>query len=54
MERVTNSTFAKTNHNFVIACEIAKIPPTARQASKFRRKTGLARKYLSVVALYNN
>ena len=38
----TNRTFAQTNQLFKNACEQAGIPATKRQASKFRRKFGLA------------
>ena len=37
-----NTEFASNDGIFKKACEMAKIPPTGRQASKFRRKTGLA------------
>jgi len=39
---VTNKDYAKTNSTFIRACEAACIKPTARQASKYRRKIGLA------------
>jgi len=39
---VTNQEFAKTNSKFKAACEAAGIEPTQRQASKWRRKVGLA------------
>jgi len=35
---------AERDRQLVRACEIAKIKPTARQASKWRRGRGLARK----------
>jgi len=37
-----NAEFAKANTDFINACEAAGIPATARQAGKFRRKTGVA------------
>lgn len=37
----TNKEFTK-NPLFISACERAKVKPTARQASKFRMKQGLA------------
>jgi hypothetical protein len=36
----TNKEFAERDAGFRAACEAAKIPPTARQASKFRNKLG--------------
>lgn len=36
----TNSDFAKNNPLFLKACELAGIPPTRRQASKFRSDRG--------------
>ena len=38
----TNIHFAKHNQNFLTACAQAKVIPTKRQASKFRRRTGRA------------
>jgi hypothetical protein len=38
---VTNREFAKTEE-FLVCCTRAKTAPTPRQASKFRRKRGLA------------
>lgn len=38
----TNEAFAVTDQAFKDACEKAGVPATARQASKFRRKRGLA------------
>ena len=43
-EKVTNSKFAETNEVFRKACEKVSIPPTKRQASKWRRMKGLARR----------
>lgn len=39
---MTNKEFAEKDKLFHKACEIAKIKPTHRQASKFRNKKGLA------------
>jgi len=39
---ISNATFAETDQTFQVACEKAGIPPTRRQASKWRRKKGLA------------
>jgi len=41
---VSNREFAESNKNFISACEKAGIKPTQRQASKYRRKVGLAYK----------
>jgi hypothetical protein len=38
----TNKGFATNNKEFKAACEVVEIPASARQASKWRRKTGLA------------
>lgn len=40
--RKTNGSFAATDTEFREACERAGVQPTARQASKWFRKTGLA------------
>ena len=45
MARPTNQEFARTDRVFRIACELANIEPTARQASKFRNCKGTAIKY---------
>jgi hypothetical protein len=37
-----NYLFAKENQQFRGCCELASIPPTSRQASKFRNKIGKA------------
>jgi hypothetical protein len=37
---MTNSNFSWKNETFVQACEIAKVEPTTRQASKFRLGRG--------------
>ena len=39
-----NTHFAETDAEFRRACEKVGIPPTKRQASKWRRKVGLAYK----------
>lgn len=39
---VTNREFAGTDTQFKSACESEKIKPTKRQASKYRRKEGIA------------
>ena len=41
-ERITNRDFALHDRLFKRACEKASIPPTKRQASKFRRGKGRA------------
>jgi len=38
----TNREFAKTDTEFQRKCELAKVNPTKRQASKFRRGEGAA------------
>ena len=43
-KRVTNAEFASNDTGFQDACEKAGIKPTARQASKWRRKKGKAYK----------
>ena len=49
-ERITNKEFALHSQAFLRACEKASIPPTKRQASKFRRKQGLAYQYNAALA----
>ena len=44
VEGVTHREFSKTDAQFKEACELAEIPPTRRQAQKFRAGFGLARK----------
>lgn len=39
---VQNNSLAATDSNFKAACEAAKLKPTGAQASKYRRKIGLA------------
>jgi hypothetical protein len=41
-EGMLNKEFAETNQEFRSACKAAGIPPTTRQASKWRMKKGLA------------
>ena len=36
----TNKEFARTDTKFNAACVVTTVPPTARQASKFRNKKG--------------
>jgi len=45
----TNAHFAKTDKVFQQACESVEIKPTARQASKYRNKRGLAFKRIKTV-----
>lgn len=40
---MTNREFTK-DENFIKCCEMANVKPTKRQASKYRRKMGLAYK----------
>jgi len=40
--RMTNASFASSDESFKAACEKAGVPATARQASKWFRKRGLA------------
>lgn len=47
-DRITNRDFSRHNKAFLLACEKASIPPTKRQASKFRRKQGLAYQHREV------
>ena len=39
---MTHREFAGTNEVFIKACELAKVKPTMRQASKFRLNRGSA------------
>ena len=39
---MTHREFAGTDGIFKLACELAKVKPTVRQASKFRSKRGSA------------
>lgn len=41
-EKVTNRKFASKNREFIEGCKLAGVPPTVRQASKWRREKGLA------------
>ncbi len=43
-KRKTNKEFSMTSKVFNDACKKAEIEPTTRQASKWRRQTGLAYK----------
>ena len=40
--RATNLHFATNDEIFKLSCDLAKIKPTARQASRYRRGKGLA------------
>ena len=42
MDQVTNKSFANHGEIFRTACEFAGLSPTAKQASKWRNKKGLA------------
>lgn len=44
-KRVTNAQFVKSDAIFQKACELASIPVTLRQASKWRNNKGLAHKF---------
>lgn len=39
---ITNAEYAKTSQGFLMACAKANVEPTARQASKYRRKQRMA------------
>jgi len=39
---MTNAEFAKSNKEFIAACEAVKLPPTSRQASKWVNQRGKA------------
>ena len=41
-DRMTNAAFAKSDTAFAAACVAAGIEPSARQAGKYRRQTGIA------------
>ena len=43
---MTNREFAKQDQAFKACCEMAKVEPTVRQASKFRAKKGAAYRVL--------
>ena len=45
MAKQTNQEFARTDRVFKMACELANIEPTTRQASKFRARKGTAIKF---------
>jgi len=40
--RITNKKFVEVDKAFIAACERAGTKPTARQASKYRNKKGIA------------
>jgi len=40
--RLSNKEFSEQDKVFRMACELASLPPSVRQASKFRRGKGLA------------
>lgn len=42
----TNARYSEKNEEFRTACETAGLPTTSRQASKYRRKIGLAYKLM--------
>lgn len=46
---MTNREFAKKDQPFIKACELAQIPATGRQASKYRRERGKAYDHLDAV-----
>lgn len=46
----SHDTFCKTNTDFVAACEKAEVPPTSRQAAKWRAKKGKAWASRNIVA----
>lgn len=39
---MTNAEFAASDREFIEACRMAGIPPSKREASKYRNKQGLA------------
>jgi len=41
---MTNAEFAKSNKEFIAACEAVKLEPTSRQASKWLNQKGKASK----------
>ena len=42
MAKITNKMFRDNNEVFKTCCERMEVEPTTRQASKFRRKLGMA------------
>jgi hypothetical protein len=42
MDQVTNKAFAANDQEFKTACQHVGLSPTAKQASKFRNRKGLA------------
>ena len=43
---MTNREYAKKERSFIKACELAEIPATGRQASKYRRERGKAYEFI--------
>ena len=39
---MTNAAFAKSDKDFIAACEAVKLPPTSKQASKWVNQKGKA------------
>lgn len=48
-QHLTNKKFAEEDQSFRKACDLVRLPPTTRQASKFRNKKGLAYKGIARV-----
>jgi hypothetical protein len=48
---IDNRQFADENKEFKMACDMAKIPPSKRQASKYRRGLGLAYRSVRVARM---
>lgn len=42
LDQTTNRHFAKTNAEFIVACELAKVLPTKDQARRWKQKKGAA------------
>ena len=51
---VQNNVFAATNEEFKKACSASGAAPTATQASKYRRKKGLAYGYKTYLKSHEN
>jgi len=51
MDKITNKEFLEQDQIFKRACELVQLPPTKRQASKFRNKKGKAFKGLKILPL---
>ena len=47
--KMTNTEFSELNEWFLTVCNDFCIKPTARQASKFRRKKGIAYKLSNLI-----